>query len=185
MTTKENGDPMPAVSVEFPGINKAKMRTGNFGITAVDSQYWEAVYKKYKDHPPIKNGTLFMAKDRVEGDAQARAKSSLKTGLEGLNKSNPTRGIQADENQNKLAESVAAAERARTAHEYNEAVGKYKAGDSMKKAEIVAILRECKIPFDPAARAKDLEELLKGQPSESIQEINPNFAGTDDEEEEG
>jgi|GEM_PF-6278013 len=54
------------------------------GRTEITESVWEALSTRYKKHPAIKKGHIFVAKNDKEATARAHEMASEKTGLEQL-----------------------------------------------------------------------------------------------------
>jgi hypothetical protein len=55
-----------------------------FGLTTVDKDFWDRWYARNKEMPFVKNGLVFVAKDRDSAIDMAKDRREVKTGLEPL-----------------------------------------------------------------------------------------------------
>lgn len=93
----ENGNPIhiPNIStrVTLRGKNSSNI-VGGFGLTEVDTDFWNAWLKQNPKHPAVLNGAIFAYGNRDKAMDHAMDHQSLKTGFEGIDPDKPGRGIE-------------------------------------------------------------------------------------------
>lgn len=80
------------VSVELAGQRQAQQRSpviiltpDDYGLTEVDADFWDAWKKQVgPEFGPLKNNSIFEAKNKTEAKAKAKDAKEQKTGLEAL-----------------------------------------------------------------------------------------------------
>src|SRR6185312_11914688 len=81
--------PIPASNwVKLNGANTSNV-VGGYGLTEVDSDYWEKWYEQNKDAPYVKNHLIFAEHSRERGMAHALDSQSITTGLEPIDPNKP------------------------------------------------------------------------------------------------
>ena len=68
--------------VELAGLNKAIIIGAEYASTEVDADFWDQWAAIHKDHPAIKSGAIFVAKNAAEIVAVAAEHAKEETGLE-------------------------------------------------------------------------------------------------------
>lgn len=73
---------------ELKGANTSELVNG-FGLTAVDSAFWDAWTAAHADFPALKNGLIFAQSSKSNAKAQTEDHIGIETGLEGIDTKNP------------------------------------------------------------------------------------------------
>ena len=79
--------------VVLNGSNSSSI-IGGFGMTEVNKPLFDAWLAKHKDYEPVKQGLVFAQEKEVNAKAEAKDKTKLKNGLEGLDPAKPAEGIE-------------------------------------------------------------------------------------------
>lgn len=80
------------ISVELAGQRQSQQRSpviiltpDDYGLTEVDADFWEAWKKQVgPEFAPLKNNSIFEAKNKTEAKAKAKDAKEQKTGLEAM-----------------------------------------------------------------------------------------------------
>ena len=145
--------------VVFCGKNNAGVVVGGFGVTPVDSEVYEEIKKVYKDNPLFANGHIFAAEKREAGDAEARAKSGLRSPFDALDPKNPGTGATPDEQKNAAAKKAAEENAKAQKAALNEAYTKHKAGDVLSENQLKLILSAKGVTYEEGADKETLKTL--------------------------
>lgn len=60
-----------------------------YGITEVDSDFFNDWMARHKDFPPVKNGLIFAMSNEADANKEAKSRASVKSGFEGVDPNKP------------------------------------------------------------------------------------------------
>lgn len=72
----------PRHQVELKGLNKSRIIGAPYTTTEVDGEFWQAWKLFHAEHPAVKSGAIFEAKDGASLEAAAKEVEKEKTGFE-------------------------------------------------------------------------------------------------------
>lgn len=93
----------PTITATLKGRNREEIIGAGYGVTAVDSELWDAWIKSNADFVAVKNGAIYIAKDERDLKAISKEREKEKTGLEPMQtdgKDPRAKGVKTDEPKN-------------------------------------------------------------------------------------
>lgn len=74
----------PERKVRLNGLKDNKIIGNNFATTEVNAEFWATWKMSYGDYQPLKNGSIFEARNQPEAEIIGKELAAVKTGFEPL-----------------------------------------------------------------------------------------------------
>lgn len=81
------------VRVTLNGANHSRI-IGGYGLTEVDSDFWDAWFKDHQKFPPVMNGEIFVQSTHKRAESHAQDHAELESGFEPINPQKPGAGVE-------------------------------------------------------------------------------------------